>query len=185
MHRAHTSGFCSALEQLSHSVALLLSLSAAASSVLGILVSQGFLLLNLCGLCTWRQQRGYQQGCCSYDGGSNGSLSALLLRRIPSAILVCNVFVPECYPGVQCVCSLIFLLRYSYARGITCPHTLTHVLRRNCASCKKALWTVVDQLQRCEPLKTLSQMGVITQWTRDQCAHIEVAPTWTRLFLCA
>ena len=28
LHRAHTSGFCSALEQLSHSVALLLSLSA-------------------------------------------------------------------------------------------------------------------------------------------------------------
>ena len=36
LHRAHTSGFCSALEQLSHSVSLLLSLSAAASSVLGI-----------------------------------------------------------------------------------------------------------------------------------------------------
>jgi hypothetical protein len=36
LHRAHTSGFCSALQQLSHSVALLLSLSAAASSVLGI-----------------------------------------------------------------------------------------------------------------------------------------------------
>ena len=32
LHRAHTSGFCSALEQLSHSVALLLSLLAAASS---------------------------------------------------------------------------------------------------------------------------------------------------------
>jgi hypothetical protein len=30
------SGFCSALEQVSHSVALLLSLSAAESSVLGI-----------------------------------------------------------------------------------------------------------------------------------------------------
>ena len=36
LHRAHTSGFCSALEQLPHSVALLLSLSAAASSFLGI-----------------------------------------------------------------------------------------------------------------------------------------------------
>ena len=36
LHLAHTSGFFSALEQLSHSVALLLSLSAAASSVLGI-----------------------------------------------------------------------------------------------------------------------------------------------------
>ena len=36
LHRAHTSGFCSALEQLPHSVALLLSPSAAASSVLGI-----------------------------------------------------------------------------------------------------------------------------------------------------
>ena len=36
LHRAHTSGFCSALEQWPHSVALLLSLSAAASSVLGI-----------------------------------------------------------------------------------------------------------------------------------------------------
>ncbi len=35
LHRAHTSGFCSALEHLSHGVALLL-LSAAASSVLGI-----------------------------------------------------------------------------------------------------------------------------------------------------
>ena len=35
LHLAHTSGFFSALEQLSHSVALLLSLSAAASSVLG------------------------------------------------------------------------------------------------------------------------------------------------------
>jgi hypothetical protein len=34
LHRAHTSGFCSALEQLLHSVALLLSLSASASSVL-------------------------------------------------------------------------------------------------------------------------------------------------------
>ena len=33
---SHTSGFCSALEQLPHSVALLLSLSAAASSFLGI-----------------------------------------------------------------------------------------------------------------------------------------------------
>jgi len=33
LHRAHTSGFCSALEQLPHSVALLLSLSAAASSL--------------------------------------------------------------------------------------------------------------------------------------------------------
>ena len=33
---ASTSGFCSALEQLSHSVALLLSLLAAASSVLAI-----------------------------------------------------------------------------------------------------------------------------------------------------
>ena len=39
LHRAHTSGFCSALEQLPHSVALLLSLSAAASSVLGIWIS--------------------------------------------------------------------------------------------------------------------------------------------------
>jgi hypothetical protein len=36
LHLAHTSGFFSALEQLSHSVELLLSLSAAASSVLGI-----------------------------------------------------------------------------------------------------------------------------------------------------
>ena len=36
LHRAHTSGFCSALEQLPHSVSLLLSPSAAASSVLGI-----------------------------------------------------------------------------------------------------------------------------------------------------
>ncbi len=36
LHRAHTSGFCSALEQLPHSVALLLSLSPAASSVRGI-----------------------------------------------------------------------------------------------------------------------------------------------------
>jgi hypothetical protein len=50
LHRAHTSGFCGALEQFSHGVlqslsaalllslsaALLLSLSAAASSVLGI-----------------------------------------------------------------------------------------------------------------------------------------------------
>ena len=35
MHRAHTSGFCSALQQLSHSLPLL-TLSAAASSVLGI-----------------------------------------------------------------------------------------------------------------------------------------------------
>ena len=32
LHRAHTSGFCSALEQLSHSVALLLSLSAVRAS---------------------------------------------------------------------------------------------------------------------------------------------------------
>jgi hypothetical protein len=40
LHRAHTSGFCSALEQLPHSVALLLSLSAAASSVLGIWISR-------------------------------------------------------------------------------------------------------------------------------------------------
>jgi len=39
LHRAHTSGFCSALEQLSHSLALLLSLSAAASSVRGIFES--------------------------------------------------------------------------------------------------------------------------------------------------
>jgi hypothetical protein len=35
LHRAHTSGLCSALEQLLHSAGLLLSLSAAASSVLG------------------------------------------------------------------------------------------------------------------------------------------------------
>jgi hypothetical protein len=35
VHRTHTSCFCSALQQLSHSVALL-SLSAAASSILGI-----------------------------------------------------------------------------------------------------------------------------------------------------
>ena len=40
LHRAHTSGFCSALEQLPHSVALLLSLSAVASSVLGIWISK-------------------------------------------------------------------------------------------------------------------------------------------------
>jgi len=35
LHRAHMSGFCSALEQLPHSV-VMLSLSAAASCVLGI-----------------------------------------------------------------------------------------------------------------------------------------------------
>ncbi len=47
LHRAHTSGFCSALEQLSHSVALLLSLSAAAFSVLGICSLSGCSLINL------------------------------------------------------------------------------------------------------------------------------------------
>ena len=36
LHRVHTSGLCSTLEQLPHSAALLLSLPAAASSVLGI-----------------------------------------------------------------------------------------------------------------------------------------------------
>ena len=130
-----------------------------------------------CGLYTWRQQRGYQQGCCCYDGGSNGSLSVSLLRQIPSATLVCDVF----------VFALMFSCRrYSFAPHEHMPSHL-HVcpLRRNCASCKKALWTVVDQLQRCEPLKALSQMGVMTQWTHDQCAYIEVAPTCTRLFLCA
>ena len=36
LHRVHTSGLCSTLEQLPHGAALLLSLPAAASSVLGI-----------------------------------------------------------------------------------------------------------------------------------------------------
>ena len=39
LHRAHTSGFCSALEQLSHSVALLLSLSAGASTARSLALS--------------------------------------------------------------------------------------------------------------------------------------------------
>ena len=83
LHRAHTSGFCSALEQWPHSVALLLTISAAASSVLGI--SSIDMYNNDVGKRFMKQtgdlKRQAARANGSVDGGATGRRRACLRGR--------------------------------------------------------------------------------------------------------